>query len=92
METHNLLPNTHLRGRRARGSNVTIHALVEKIYTAWKYKEVATVLFLNIIGVFNNVSYERLIYNLKKRRVSTDIIKYLTSFISDRSIELRLPN
>lgn len=92
VETYGLLPETHFGGRRARSPETAMHALIERIHAAWKRNEVATALFLDVSGAFDNVSHERLIHNLRKRRVPTNIVEYIVSFVRERSTELRLPD
>jgi hypothetical protein len=62
--------------------------LTEDIYKAWKNQKIYTAVFMDVAGVFNNVHYERLIHNLKKRRLSTAIAKWISSFLQERSTQL----
>lgn len=69
VEWHQLLPNTHFRGRPGRTTMDAIHYLVHKIKSAWANDQVASVLFLDMEGAFPNAVTTRLIHNLKKRRI-----------------------
>src|SRR5271163_5088693 len=62
--------------------------LSERIYHAWKEREVYTAVFMDVAGAFNNVHHERLIHNLKKRRLPTAIAKWIGSFLQKRSTQL----
>ena len=42
------------------------------------------------VGAYDNVSRERLLHNLRKRRVSADIVRWVASFLSGRSTTLKL--
>jgi hypothetical protein len=68
-DQHNLLPKTHIGGQKMTSTEHAVHLLLEKIHKAWKRKEVATLLLLDISGVFDNVSHPRLLHNLRKRRI-----------------------
>jgi hypothetical protein len=59
--------------------------LSESIHKAWKEKKIYTAIFLDVAGAFNNVHHERLIHNLKKRRMPTLIAQWIQSFLKDRS-------
>jgi hypothetical protein len=37
VETHHLLPQTHIGGRKARSTGHAIHVIIEKIYEAWNH-------------------------------------------------------
>jgi hypothetical protein len=47
-------------------------------------------LCLDISGAFDNVSHERLIHNLKMKAFPPSIIKFIQSFLQDRTTCLRL--
>jgi hypothetical protein len=49
-----------------------------------------TLLSLDISGVFNYISYERLVYNLRKRRVPLPIVTWVQSFVSNRKTTIRV--
>jgi hypothetical protein len=75
-ETHALLPDTQIGGRRIRSTETALQLITNKIYMIWGVKRyrVATLLNLNISGTFDRVSYTRLIYNFRKRRILEEII------------------
>ena len=62
--------------------------LTENIHKAWKNKKIYTAVFMDVAGAFNNVHHERLIHNLKKRRLPTNIAKWISSFLQKRSTQL----
>jgi ribonuclease HI len=51
---------------------------------------VASLLLLDVSGAFNNVSRERLLHNLRKRRINQTLIRWIDSFLSDRTSTLKL--
>jgi hypothetical protein len=51
---------------------------------------VASMLCLNISRAFDNVSHERLIHSLKMKAFPPSIIKFIQSFLQDRTTCLRL--
>ena len=65
-EIFQLLPATHIGGRKGRSTEHGIYYLIKRIYAAWNKGEVATILLLDISGVYDKVLYRRLLYNLKK--------------------------
>ena len=67
MEQHQLLPDSHFRGRPCRSTTDAVHLLVHKVKDAWRKKKVALILFLDIEGAFPNTVTDWLLYNMKKR-------------------------
>jgi Reverse transcriptase (RNA-dependent DNA polymerase) len=51
---------------------------------------VASLLLLDVSGAFDNVSRQRLLHNLKKRRISSTLASWIDSFLTDRSTTLKL--
>ena len=49
-------------------------------------------LFFDVLKIFNNVFYKRLLHNLKKKRIFANLIKYIVNFVNEKSIKLRFSN
>jgi ribonuclease HI len=87
VETHHVLPPTHMGGRKHRSTEHALHAVTAKIYEQWnngKDGQVASLLLLDVSGAFDNVSHKRLLHNLRKRRVDENTVRWIASFLSDR--------
>jgi hypothetical protein len=71
VERHRLLPGDRWGGRKGRSTELAIHVLLKRIYSAWdgQDRRVASALLLDVIKAFDYVSHTRLIHNLRKRRV-----------------------
>ena len=50
----------------------------------------AKLLLLDVSGAFENVSRPRLLHNLRKRRIDPTLVRWIESFLSDRSTTLKL--
>jgi hypothetical protein len=92
VETHQLLPPTHIGGRKARSTEHAIHLLLERIYEAWNRADgqVASLLLLDVSGAFDNVSHERLLHNLRKRRIDEKTVTWIASFLKDRRTRIMI--
>ena len=66
-----------------------MHLLVLRIKAAWRSGKVAAVLFLDIKGAFPNAVPERLVHNLRKRRVPTKYTNFISNMLCDRVTMLR---
>lgn len=47
-----------------------------------------SLLYLDVAGAFDNVLYERLIHNMRKRRVLSGLLKWVRDFLRERRITL----
>ena len=45
----------------------------------------ASLLLLDVSGAFDNVSHARLLHNLRKRRIDERTVRWIASFLADRS-------
>lgn len=91
-ETHGLLPDSHMGGRRCRSTEHTLHQIVDKIYEAWGSGKgmVASLLLLDVSGAFDNVSHRRLLHNLRKRRIDEATVRWTASFLECRETEIHV--
>jgi hypothetical protein len=89
VEQHQLLPRTHFGGRPGRTTSDAIHYLVHKIKKAWSNNQVASVLFLDVEGAFPNAVTDRLIHNLKKRRIPEIYIKFIRQMLTNRCTKIK---
>ena len=90
-EEFELLPASHIGGRRMTSTEHAIHSLLAQIHEAWDGGQVASLLLLDVSGAFDNVSHPRLLHNLRKRRIDPVTIKWISSFLSDRTTAVVLP-
>ena len=58
VEKHVLLPANHFGGRPGRTATDSLHLLVNTVKAAWRRKQVASVLFLDVEGAFQNAITE----------------------------------
>jgi ribonuclease HI len=61
---------------------------MERIRHAWKEREVYSTIFMDVAGAFNNLHHERLLSNMRKRRIPAVIIEWTQSFLTGRSTQL----
>jgi ribonuclease HI len=88
-ERYHLLPKNHFGGRPGRTTTDALQYLVTKIKDAWSRKRMVGVLFLDIEGAFPNANPEKLVHNLKMRRVPEKIVNYVESMLVGRKTKLR---
>ena len=88
-ETHKLIPPQHFGGRPGRTSEDAMIILTEKIHHTRKERDIYSIIFMDVGGIFNNVHHERLFDNLHKQRVPEFMVKWIQSFLSNRSTNIR---
>ena len=89
VELHQLLPKTHFGGRPGRTTTDAIHYLVHKIKLAWADNKVASILFLDVEGAFPNAVTQKLLHNLKKRRIPTIYINFIRLLLTNRRTRIK---
>ena len=75
-EKHKLLPDQQMGARKGRSVETALETLTESVHTIWnqRHKKVASLLSLNVAGAFDNVSHERLLHNLKIKRILAELV------------------
>lgn len=89
-DMYQLLPSRHTGGRKLTSTEHAMHFLLQRIYQAWSEGNVASLLLLDVSGAYDNVSRDRLLHNLRKRRICRNIVRWVESFLSNRSTTLKL--
>lgn len=84
LETHELLPATHFGGRPGRTTEDSLHLLESTVRNAWRQGKVASALFLDIEGAFPNTVTNRLLRNMKCRRLPPEIVDYTEQLLAGR--------
>ena len=69
-----------------------LNLLVNQIHTIWKNKKknVVSLLYLNITGVFNKILHKKLLHNLKKKGIPEYIIRWTKSFLTIYKITISI--
>jgi hypothetical protein len=85
-KTYWLLLDTFMKCRKNRSIETTLKFLIEQIHIVWKQRtnRVITLLKLNVTSVFDTMSHVRLIHDMKKRKISSWIIDWISNFLFDR--------
>jgi hypothetical protein len=90
-EEHSLLPAQHMGAHPSRSIDTALDVLVQQIYATRQNKDsVATLLSLDRTGAFHRVVLARLLHNMRERKISEWIMKWVGSFISNRTTTLCL--
>ena len=85
VEQRQLLPDMHFSGRPCRSTTDAVHLLIHQVKEAWRKGKVVSILFLDIEGAFPNAVTERLLHNMKKRRVPNQIVKFIERLLNGRT-------
>lgn len=64
--------------------------MVERIRAIRQHGQIPSILSLDVQKAFDNVSHERLLHDLRKRKVPTRLIEWIASFLSERSTSIRI--
>jgi exonuclease III len=92
-EENHLLPESQMGARRGRSTETALQMLTEQIHTVWDLpgqKRVATIMSMDISGAFDHVSWPRLLHNPRKRRIPLVYIRWIESFLNDRTTTIKL--
>jgi hypothetical protein len=92
VETYYILLNTHIGSRKLRSTEHALYLIIKRIYKAWNTgrSKVASLLLLDVSGAFDNVLYERLLHNLRTRRVDERMVLWIASFLSERQTRITI--
>jgi hypothetical protein len=91
-KTYRLLFDFHMRCRKNRSIESTLKLLTKQIHIVWNKNTNRIIILLNldVIEAFDTISHERLIHDLRKRRISKWIIDWVINFLQNRTTILTM--
>ena len=87
---YNLVPHEQFGGRRASSCTNTALSLTHDIQSGWKKGLVSSFLCINVKGFFDNVNHGRMTRVLWEMGFPIEIVKWVRSFLSNRSTAFRI--
>jgi ribonuclease HI len=91
IETYELLPPTHLGGRKGVSTDHAIQLVIERIREAWgRGLPVVSMLLLDVVGAYDNAHHDRLLHNLRRKRLG-HYAPWIQAFLSERTTRIRMP-
>jgi hypothetical protein len=89
VKEHHLLLDTQIGARTKRSTEIALELLTEQIHIVWvSPKHVATLLSLDMTGAYNVVHPIRLLDILRKKGLPRWIVRWVSSFIIERTTTL----
>jgi hypothetical protein len=87
-KTHDFFFVCQMNERKNRSCETILKLLTKQIHTIWNMSKdkITTLLSMNVINAYNHVLREKLLHNLKKRRISTWIIAWTNNFMQNKKI------
>ena len=89
VENELLLPANHYGGRPGRMTTDAVHVLVDKVKSAWRRGKVVSILYLDVEGAFPNAVTDRLIHNLRRRRIPTVYVHFIAELLKGRKTRMK---
>ncbi len=92
IKAYNLILNIQMKVCKHRSINMTLQLIIKKIHTVWSdtRRKVVSLLNLNEENAFNNMMHSRLLHDMKKRKVSRLLFKFMKNFLKDWHITITI--
>ncbi len=88
IEVCDLILNIQMRVCKYRSIDTTLQLIIKKIHIVWSdiKRRVVSLLNLNKKSAFNNVAHNRLLHDMKKRRVLRLLFEFVKNFLRNQRI------
>ncbi|KAI7197882.1 hypothetical protein KC316_g4011 [Hortaea werneckii] len=92
LKTEDVLPNSHMGGRKEAVDRARPPRHYRKDQYGLKHcwSAMASLLLLDVSGAFDNVSHQRLLHNLRSRKVDEKLVQWIASFPSNRRTRITI--
>ena len=76
-----------MNARKQCSMNTILQFITKKIHTIWNEQKKKMISFfsLNVNDAFDNVSHFRFLYNMKKKKISDKLLKWMKNFLKNRN-------
>ena len=88
-EQHHLFPDEQMGNRAQRSTMLAVKLVLESVRTAWSRKAVTSLLQLDLKGAYDSVDHLHLLNNLRHIGFPPKVVRWVHSFLSDRSAQLQ---
>ena len=90
VETLSTLSNIQMKIYKQQSINTTLQFITKKIHTIWneQKKKMTSFLSLHVNEIFDNMSHFRFLHNIRKRKISNKLLKWMKDFLKNRNITL----
>ncbi|GAB7336735.1 hypothetical protein MBLNU13_g10834t2 [Cladosporium sp. NU13] len=85
VETYGLLPANHFGARKQRSAEQALLLLQERTYSAWRSKNMVSLVSLGVKGAYNGVYKDRLLQWLAARGIPSNLVSWIGAFCSGRT-------
>ncbi len=84
--------NIQMKVCKHKSINTTLQLIIEKIHTVWSdmRRRVVSLLSLNEKSAFDNVTYSRLLHDMKKRKVFRLLLEFVKNFLKNQRITITI--
>jgi hypothetical protein len=91
-KTHQLFLDFHIKCRKNKSIESTLKLFTKQMHIIWNKNtnQIVILLSLDVIEAFDTISHERLIHNLRKRRISKWEIDWIINFLQNRTTILTM--
>ncbi|KAF6525889.1 hypothetical protein HZS61_011684 [Fusarium oxysporum f. sp. conglutinans] len=90
VETHGLLPTNHFGTRKQRSAEQALILLQEHIFSAWRSRQVVSLISFDVKGAYNGVCKERLLQRMKARGIPEGLLRWVDAFCSERTATIMI--
>jgi hypothetical protein len=88
VEHRDLLHAGQFGSRKGRSAVDAVAVLMNRAQEAWKRKEIAGVLLMDVKGAFDHVSRGRLLARMVEMRIESNLVRWVSSFMEGRRIRM----
>ncbi|KAF7520275.1 hypothetical protein G7054_g12831 [Neopestalotiopsis clavispora] len=90
VEEYGLLPTNHFVARKRQSAEQAVLLLQERIYKAWRRRQVVSLVSFDVKGAYNGVCKERLIQRMEARGIPSSLTRWIDAFCSKRTATIEI--
>ena len=87
---YNLLSRTHFNVRKNTFTKHALHYMMKRIHSTWNKRKIIMIMLLNVMRTFDNITRQRLLHNLRMKRLDEKLMRFINFFLSNKMTILKI--
>ena len=87
---YNLLSRTHFDAKKNTFTKHALHYMMKHIHSTWNKKKIIVIMLLNVMKAFDNIARQKLLHNLRMKRLDEKLMRFINFFLSNKMTILKI--
>ena len=89
-KTYDLLSRTYFEIKKNTFTKHVLHYMIKRIHSIWNKNKINVIMFFDVMKTFDNITRQKLLYNLKMKRLNEKLIRWINFYLNNKMTILKI--